>query len=91
MKQFMHEPVRKIFNMTQVLLHSLVPLQLGDCVTRAHLNDVATANTSNPCASALLGKRNASIVEVISSFEIPMDTVNISNFVRDRSDMYASM
>ena len=91
MKQFMHESVRKIFSMTQVLLHSLVPLQVGDCATRARINDGATANTSTPFATALLGKRNASIVEVISSFEIPMDTVNISNFVRDRSDMYASM
>ena len=87
MKQFMHGFSSKNFAMAEVVLHSLVPFQVADCLTAIHLSQKSPA-AHYVIARGLLGSFEASGVSVITSFEIPIHHADLSEFVNERRNMF---
>ena len=78
----------KNFGMTRIILHSIVPFQIAD-----HLTRVASANENRLKDAGILRGLMGRVLstgdhEIVSSFEIADDSSLNRIDVRERADMY---
>ncbi len=72
--------------MTQVILHSLVSLQISDQITCSR-DVLAEENHQLAVLRGLIGRMDNNVIEVLTSFEIHQTTLD-KQFIFDRTQMY---
>jgi hypothetical protein len=77
---------RIFFGMTEVILHSLVALQVSDQITCTRV-DHANKDHQISIIRGLVGRKGVDGIEVLTSFEIPRTTLE-TQFIHERSEMY---